>query len=133
MNKVILMGRLTRDPELKYTKGAEPVAVVNFSLAANRRFKRQGEQEVDFISCVAFGKNAEFVSKYFHKRQLVSIVGRLNVNSYEDKDGKRRTAVNVVVEENYFAESKKTDAENNGVGEGFYPIDENVEDGDLPF
>ena len=80
MNKVILMGRLTRDPELKYTKGAEPMAVANFSLAVNRRFKKSGEQEVDFISCVAFGKNAEFVSKYFHKGQLVSIVGRLNVN-----------------------------------------------------
>ena len=133
MNKVILMGRLTRDPELKYTKGAEPMAVANFSLAVNRRFKKSGEQEVDFISCVVFGKNAEFVSKYFHKGQLVSIVGRLNVKSYEDKDGKRRTAVNVVAEENYFAESKKAVAENNGIGEGFYPIDENVEDGDLPF
>lgn len=133
MNKVILMGRLTRDPELKYTKGAEPMAVVNFSLAVNRRFKRQGEQDADFIPCVAFGKNAEFVSKYFHKGQLVSIVGRLSVNSYEDKDGKRRTAVNVVVEENYFAESKKAVAENNGVGEGFYPIDDDVKDDDLPF
>lgn len=133
MNKVILMGRLTRDPELKYAKGTEPVAVVNFSLAVNRHFKRQGEQDADFIPCVAFGKQGEFVSKYFHKGQLVSIVGRLNVNSYEDKDGKRRTAVNVVVEENYFAESKKTDAENNGIGEGFYPIDDDVKDDDLPF
>lgn len=133
MNKVILMGRLIRDPELKYTKGAEPLAIARYSLAVNKRFKRQGEPDADFIPCVAFGKHGEFVSKYFHKGQLVSIVGRLSVNSYEDKDGKIRTAVNVVVEENYFAESKKAVAENNGIGEGFYPIDENVEDGDLPF
>ena len=133
MNKVILMGRLIRDPELKYTKGAEPVAVANFSLAVNRRFKKSGEQDADFIPCVAFGKQGEFVSKYFHKGQLVSIVGRLSVNSYEDKDGKRRTTVNVVAEENYFAESKKAVAENNGVGEGFYPIDDDVKDDDLPF
>ena len=70
------MGRLTKDPEVRYSQSADPVAVANFSLAVNRRFKKQGEQEADFINCVAFGKNGEFVEKYFRKGQMVSVVGR---------------------------------------------------------
>lgn len=106
MNKVILMGRLTKDPEVRYSQGNEPVAVARYTLAVNRRFKQQGEQDADFIGCVAFGKAGEFAEKYFKKGQLVSIVGRLQVRSWDDNEGKKRYATDVVVEEQYFAESK---------------------------
>lgn len=106
MNKVILMGRLTRDPEVRYSQSIEPVAVVRYSLAVNRRFKRQGEADADFINCVAFGKNGEFAEKYFKKGQMVGVVGRLSVNNWEDKTGAKRTTTEVVVEEQHFAESR---------------------------
>ena len=136
MNKVILMGRLAREPEVRYSQGAEPIAVARYTLAVNRRFKRKDEQEADFINCVSFGKSGEFAEKYFHKGQQVSVIGRLQVRSWEDKEGKKRWSTDVIVEEQYFAEGKKSgeskpaDSNENG---GFYPIDENVEDDDLPF
>lgn len=139
MNKVILMGRLTRSPEVRYSQGAEPVAVARYTLAVNRRFKRKDEQEADFIPCVAFGKRGEFAEKYFRKGQMVSIVGRLQVRSWEDNEGKKRWTIEVIVEEQYFAESKKNSnaaAPKEGgqaPADGFYPIDESVEDDDLPF
>lgn len=150
MNKVILMGRLTRSPEVRYSQGAEPVAVARYTLAVNRRFKRKDEPEADFIPCVAFGKSGEFAEKYFKKGQMVSIVGRLQVRSWEDNEGKKRWTTEVVIEEPYFAESKKDSGEGKpaaqskpaaqtgkqmGLAEqkGFYPIDESVEDDDLPF
>lgn len=132
------MGRLTKDPEVRYSQGAEPMAIARYTLAVNRRFKRQGEPDADFINCVAFGKAGEFAEKYFKKGQLVSVVGRLQVRSWVD-NGKKRWSTDVVVEEQYFAESKaKTDAGNSVSGkqeseDGFYPIDENIEDDDLPF
>lgn len=152
MNKVILMGRLVRAPEVRYSQGAEPIAVARYNLAVNRRFKRKDEPEADFIPCVAFGKAGEFAEKYFKKGQLVSIVGRLQVRSW-DKDGERRWTTEVIVEEQYFAESKKENGESKpaeqsrpaaaqekpakqmGLAEqeGFYPIDESIEDDDLPF
>lgn len=150
MNKVILMGRLTRDPEVRYTQGATPLAVARFTLAVNRRFKREGEPDADFIGCVAFGKQGEFVERFFKKGQMVSVVGRLNVRSWDDKDGTKRWSTDVVVEETYFAESKtsfegrmvaggndfsdapKQQTQSNK-SEGFYPIDESIEDDDLPF
>ena len=146
MNKVILMGRLTRSPEVRYSQGAEPVAVARYTLAVNRRFKRKDEPEADFISCVAFGKSGEFAEKYFRKGQLVAVTGRLQVRSW-DKDGERRWTTEVIVEEQYFAESKAAAeqgrkdtgegkaAKENGQApaDGFYPIDESVEDDDLPF
>ena len=106
MNKVILMGRLVRDPEVRYSQGAEPLAVARYTLAVNRRFKRQGEQDADFIGCVAFGKAGEFAEKYFKKGQMVSIIGRLQVRSWDDNEGKKRWSTDVVVEEQYFAEAK---------------------------
>ena len=106
MNKVILMGRLARDPETKYSQGAEPIAVTRYTLAVARRFKKQGEADADFINCVAFGKNGEFVEKYFRKGQMVSVVGRLQVRSW-DKEGEKRWSTDVITEEHYFAESKK--------------------------
>lgn len=133
MNKVILMGRLVRDPEVNYSQSATPVAVARFTLAVNRRFKREGEPEVDFINCVAFGKSGEFVEKYFKKGQLVSVIGRLQVRSWDNKDGKKQWSTDVIVEENYFAESKKTTSKKEEETPGFYPIDESVEDDDLPF
>ncbi len=136
MNKVILMGRLTRDPEVRYSQSSEPIAVVRFSLAVNRRFKRQGEPETDFINCVAFGKTGEFAEKYFKKGQLVAVCGRLQVRNWEDKNGQKRTTTEVIIEENYFAESKKASSEPPVVtagGAAFYPVDEYEIDDELPF
>lgn len=134
MNKVILMGRLTRSPEVRYSQGAEPVAVARYTLAVNRRFKRKDEPEADFIPCVAFGKIGEFAEKYFKKGQMVSIVGRLQVRSWEDNEGKKRWTTEVIIEEQYFAESKNSQAAaQSKAADGFYPIDESVEDDDLPF
>lgn len=139
MNKVILMGRLTRSPEVRYSQGAEPLAVARYTLAVNRRFKRKDEPEADFIPCVAFGKSGEFAEKYFRKGQLVAVTGRLQVRSWEDNEGKKRWTTEVIVEEQYFAESKKNSnaaAPKEGgqaPADGFYPIDESVEDDDLPF
>lgn len=138
MNKVILMGRLTRSPEVRYSQGSEPVAVARYTLAVNRRFKRKDEPEADFIPCVAFGKSGEFAEKYFRKGQLVAVTGRLQVRSW-DKDGERRYATEVIIEEQHFAESKNSSnaaAPKEGgqaAADGFYPIDESVEDDDLPF
>lgn len=139
MNKVILMGRLTRSPEVRYSQGSEPVAVARYTLAVNRRFKRKDEPEADFIPCVALGKSGEFAEKYFRKGQLVGVIGRLQVRSWEDKEGKKHWTTEVIVEEPYFAESKKNSnaaAPKEGgqaPADGFYPIDESVEDDDLPF
>lgn len=139
MNKVILMGRLTRSPEVRYSQGAEPVAVARYTLAVNRRFKRKDEPEADFIPCVALGESGEFAEKYFRKGQLVGVIGRLQVRSWEDKEGKKHWTTEVIVEEQYFAESKKNSnaaAPKEGgqaPADGFYPIDESVEDDDLPF
>ena len=149
MNKVILMGRLAREPEVRYSQGAESFAIARYTLAVNRRFKRQGEPEADFINCVAFGKTGEFAEKYFKKGQLVAITGRLQVRSW-DKDGERRWTTEVIIEEQHFAESKaaKQGRKDTGEGkpaaqtgkqirlaeqEGFYPIEETLEDDDLPF
>lgn len=166
LNKVILMGRLTRDPEIRYKQSTEPMAIARYSLAVNKRFKRQGDQgtrrtsaaesgsaqrsadqKADFIPCVAFGKQGEFAERYFRKGQMVSVVGRLQVRNWEDNEGKKRVATEVVIEEQYFAESKKDEEktynqdktynqavkEKNKTPEGFSPIDEDIEDLDLPF
>lgn len=138
MNKVILMGRLTRSPEVRYSQGAEPVAVARYTLAVNRRFKRKDEPEADFIPCVALGKSGEFAEKHFRKGQLVGVIGRLQVRSWEDKEGKKHWTTEVIIEEQHFAESKNSNAAAPKEGgqapaDGFYPIDESVEDDDLPF
>ena len=114
MNKVILMGRLVRDPDTTYTNAADPLAISKFTLAVNKRFKRQGEADADFINCVSLGKAGEFVEKYFKKGQMVAVVGRLQVRSY-DKDGEKRWVTEVVVEEQYFAESKASFESHRGV------------------
>ncbi len=110
LNKVILMGRLTRDPELRHTQSGVPV--VSFSLAVDRGFTRKddSQQTVDFINIVAWRNTAEFVSKWFSKGQLVAVSGRLQVRNYKDKDGNNRTACEVVADECFFADSKKGDS-----------------------
>ncbi len=108
MNKVILLGRLTRDPDIRYTQGAEPMAVARYTLAADRRIKREGEAAADFISCVAFGKIAEVAEKYLHKGTKIIIAGRLQTGSYTDRDGRKVYTTEVIVEDQEFAESKKS-------------------------
>ena len=116
MNKTILMGRLTRDPDIRYTTGAEPMAIGRFTLAVDRRFAKDGEQSADFISCVAFGKRAEFLKKYCRKGTKLVVEGRIQTGSYE-KDGQKVYTTDVVVENLEFAESKAS-AQNNGVNTG---------------
>ena len=106
MNKVILMGRLTRDPEVRYSQGENATAVARYSLAVNRRFKRAGEPEADFFNCVAFGKQAEFVERYLRQGTKMVVCGRLQTGSYTNKDGVKVNTVDIVVEEQDFAESK---------------------------
>ena len=115
MNKVTLMGRLTKDPELRYTNSN--TAVANFTLAVNRRFGKPGEEkQADFINCVAWDKSAEFCNQYFKKGQQVVVIGRIATSTYE-KDGVKHYKTEVVVEENYFADSKKGDAPQTNSGE----------------
>jgi len=138
MNKVILMGRLTKDPELRYTS-VNNTAVCSFTLAVYRRFVRQGEErQADFIPIVAWSKLAEFCSKYFSKGRMVAVVGRIQTRTWDDNEGKRHYVTEVIAEEAYFADSKRSeetplktvagsDADN---ADGFYPIDD---DDELPF
>lgn len=142
MNKVILMGRLTRDPEVRYSKGEQPVAAARFNLAVDRRYKQKGEEPTaDFISCVAFGKTAEFFEHYCHQGTKVAVEGRIQTGSYTNRDGMKVYTTDVVVESAEFAESKKS-GEQSGrpspedareVDErGFMNIPEDAYDG-LPF
>ena len=111
MNKVILMGRLTRDPEVRYSQGDNASAVARFSLAVDRRFKKDGDQTADFINCVAFGKTAEFIEKYGHKGTKFVVEGRIQTGNYTNKDGQKIYTTDVVVEQVEFAESKNTSGE----------------------
>ena len=139
MNKVIMMGRLTRDPEVRYSQGANQTAVGRFSIAVDRRFKREGEPDADFFNCTAFGKQAEFVEKYLHKGTKVVVCGRIQNDNYTNKDGQMVYSVRLMVEEIEFAESKNAanagaPAENNTASNdnGFMNIPEGIEE-DLPF
>lgn len=114
MNKVIFMGRLTRDPEVRYTAGANPTAVAKFSIAVDRRFKREGEPDADFFNCTCFGKQAEFVEKYLQKGTKIVLSGRI-VNDNFEKDGVKHYSVQVMVDELEFAESKSASS---GTAEG---------------
>lgn len=147
MNRVILMGRLTSDPKMDWTRSEDSKQYATYTLAVNRRFKKNGQADTDFISCIAWGAMAEFDEKYMKKGVMFAVEGRLNVRSWE-KDGERHWATTVIVEECYFTGGKK-DAESKpaqnkpaaqtgkqmGLAEqeGFYPIEESVEDDDLPF
>ena len=139
MNKVILMGRLTRDPEVRYTQ-TNNTLVASFSLAVNRRFVRQGEErQADFINIVAWNKTGEFVSKYFKKGQQVGVVGRIQTRTWDDDQGQKHYVTEVVAEETYFADSKR-DGEASDFGNTFgesvtqsTEFQVNSSDDDLPF
>ena len=124
MNKVILMGRLTRDPEIRYSQGEQSTAVARYTLAVDRRFSRnngQDQQTADFIGCVAFGRSAEFAEKYFRKGLKIVITGRIQTGSYTNRDGQKVYTTDVVVEDQEFAESKNANKKN--TGGGFAPMD----------
>lgn len=111
MNKVILMGRLTREPEVRYSQGDNSMAIARYTLAVDRRFRRDNsDQTADFIGCVAFGRAAEFAEKYLHQGTKIAITGRIQTGSYTNKDGQRVYTTDVVVEEQEFAESKNAAA-----------------------
>ena len=125
MNKTILLGRLTKDPEVRYTQNN--TIVVNFTIAVNRRFAKEGEQQADFINVIAWAKTGEFVSKYFKKGQQIALAGRLQTRTYEDDKGKH-FITEVVAEEVYFADSKKEEVEQTKIEDTFVS-----EESDLPF
>lgn len=142
MNKVILLGRLTRDPEIRYTQGTEQTCVARYSLAIDRRFKREGEASADFINCVAFGKQGEFAEKYLKQGTKIATVGRIQTGSYTNKDGVKVYTTDVVIEEQEFAESKASQS-NQGqtapaptprtdIGDGFMNIPDGIDE-ELPF
>ena len=128
MNKAILMGRLTRDPDITYKTDANgnQLAIARYTLAVDRRYKKDGEQTADFIRCVAFGKNGEFAEKYFHQGIKIVIEGRIQTGSYQDNDGKTVYTTDVIVEGQEFAESKKAKPDD----DGFANVPDDVE---LPF
>lgn len=107
------MGRLTRDPEVRYSQGDNATAVARFTLAVDRRIKRDNEASVDYINCVSFGRSAEFAEKYFHKGTKIVIVGRIQTGSYTNKDGQKVYTTDIVIEEQDFAESKAASQQNN--------------------
>ncbi len=150
MNKVILMGRLTRDPEVRYSQGENSTAIARYTLAVDRRFRRNndGEQTADFIGCVAFGKSAEFAERYFRQGLKIIVTGRIQTGSYTNKDGQKVYTTDVVVEDQEFAESKAVSDANAGgfrqaapapapapvsdAGDGFMNIPDGIDE-ELPF
>jgi single-strand DNA-binding protein len=150
MNKVILMGNLTRDPEIRYSQGENSLAIARFSIAVNRRFARQGDTDTDFFNCTAFGRQAEFVEKYFKQGSRMLLTGRVQNDNYTNKNGEKVYSVQIIAEEIEFAERKSTAdanaaARNNGNSFGgsapepsmaadddFMNIPDGIEDG-LPF
>ena len=139
MNKVVLVGRLTRDPEVRYSQGENATAVARYTVAVDRRFKRDGEPTADFINCVVFGKSAEFAEKYFRQGLRVAISGRITTGSYTNKDGIKVYTTEVTVEEQEFAESKAESEANKTSNQQSTPSSDgfiNVPDGvdeQLPF
>lgn len=129
MNKIILIGRLTKDPDVRYTQGQEPMAVARYTLAVDRRYKKDGEQQADFINCVAFGKLGEFADKYLHKGIKIAVEGRIQTGSYTNKDGNKVYTTDVVVESSEFCESKK-DNQQTTDNDGFVTVPDDCE---LPF
>ena len=140
MNKVILMGRLTRDPEVRYGSGQNATAVARYTLAVDRKFSCEGEATTDFIGCVAFGKSAEFAEKYFRQGTKILVTGRIQTGSYTNRDGRKVYTTDVVVEEQEFAESKGNSVagarENRSVtttdSDGFMNIPDGIDE-ELPF
>lgn len=144
MNKVVLMGRLTRDPEVRYSQGDNAMAVARYTLAVDRRYHRDGDQTADFIPCVVFGKGAEFAEKYLSQGMKIVVAGRIQTGSYTNRSGEKVYTTDVVVEEQEFAESKNENDSNaadpgrkkkrqiDGEDDGFLNIPDGMED-ELPF
>ena len=146
MNKVILMGRLTRDPEVRYSQGEQPMAIARYSLAVDRRFNRNSQdgQTADFINCVSFGRTAEFAEKYFRQGLKIAVTGRIQTGSYTNRDGNKVYTTDVVVEDQEFAESKAASQANGNnytparpepsaaSGDGFMNIPDGIDE-ELPF
>ena len=147
MNKVILMGRLTRDPEVRYSQGENATAIARYTLAVDRRFNRNNDdQTADFISCVAVGRSGEFAEKYLHKGTKIAVTGRIQTGSYTNKDGVKVYTTDVVVEDQEFAESKNASQQAGGdyapagrtqsapmaAGDGFMNIPDGIDE-ELPF
>ena len=142
MNKVILMGRLTRDPEVRYAQGDSTTAIAKFSLAVDRRFKREGEPDADFFNCIAFKGTAEFLERYARKGTKFVVEGHLQTGSYTNKDGIKVYTTDVVVENIEFAESKASSDNSNGYvpqerplpssGDGFMNLPDGLDE-ELPF
>ena len=150
MNKVVLMGRLTADPDVRYSNnGDNQLCIARYTLAVDRRFKRDGEPTADFIRCVAFGRSGEFAEKYFHKGIKIAVDGRIQTGSYQNKDGQTVYTTDVIVENQEFAESKAASEQNASApvpqaapkeeeptadaGDGFMNIPDSVDDSGLPF
>ena len=140
MNKVILMGRLTRDPEVRYSQGENATAIARYTIAVDRRYKKEGDASADFIGCVAFGKLGEFAEKYLRKGTKVVVTGRIQTGSYTNKDGQKVYTTDVVVEENECGESKRSDDNapassapaSMPEGNGFMNIPDGIDE-ELPF
>lgn len=145
MNKVMLMGRLTRDPEVRYSQGVNQTAIARFSLAVDRRIKREGQPTADFFNCTAFGKQAEFIERYLHKGTKILISGRVENEEYTNKDGQQVRSTKIMIEEIEFAESRSdgNNAGNNagndqpaasgaGGSDGFMSIPDGIDE-ELPF
>ena len=137
MNKVIEIGRLTKDPEIRYSQGASSTCIARYTLAVDRKFKQEGQPTADFINCIAFGKLGEFAEKYLHKGVKIAVTGRIQTGSYKNKDGNTVYTTDVVVEEQEFFESKsqsnsqqQTTQSNDNL---FMSIPDNLEDEGLPF
>ena len=129
MNNVILMGRLTKDPEIRSTTGQNPITIARYTLAVDRRSK--DEKTADFIPCVVFGKATEFVEKYLHKGIKIAITGRIRTGSYTDKNGKKQYTMDIVVEDHEFAENKRQENPVEGTSD-FEPIPYGIDE-ELPF
>lgn len=138
MNKVILMGRLTRDPSVTYTNGDKPMAIARYFLAVQRRFKKEGDADADFINCVSFGKTAEFAEKYFRQGMKICISGRIQTGSYVNREGVKVYTTDVIVEEQDFCESKGSGSSHQAqekpqsIDDGFMAIPDGFEE-QLPF
>ena len=138
MNKVFLMGRVVRDPDVRYSQGVNPTAVARYTLAVDRKYKKEGEPTADFINCVAIGKSGEFAEKYLHKGTKIAVVGRIQTGSYTNKDGQKVYTTDVMVEEHEFCESKGSNSGNHtqeqpqSGNDGFMNIPDGFDE-ELPF
>lgn len=140
MNHVVLIGRLVRDPEIRYSQGEKPMAVAKYTLAVDRRYKRENEPTADFIRCISFGRNAEFAEKYMTQGRKFAVEGSIQTGSYQNKDGQTVYTTDVIVNGQDFCDSKPASSGNSGNyagaatdSEGFMKIPDGVEDEGLPF